>query len=353
MARRLMKSALAAALHWSGAARPRADLPLILGYHRVVADFDASARTAIPSLLVSTATLERHIDWLARRYEFVSLDDAAHVVEQGGGKRPSAVLTFDDGYRDVYENAFPLLQRKGIPCAVFVVTGPTGTGELLLHDELYLLVSRCFGLWRAPGRDLARALDACGADAEVAARIARDAHCPYSATRAVLTQLDAGRIRRLVDHLREGARIPAAETEGMALMDWSMVVEMRRAGHVIGSHTCSHAYLTQETTDGVEAELHQSRYELQRRLGEEVAHVAYPNGDFNGAIADAAERVGYRYGYTVCGCRDARRPLMTIPRRMAWERSGFGARGFSTSVFACETGGYFDRWTGCSRAHAT
>lgn len=356
MSRGLIKTGIAGALHYTGldrliGARGRPDsLPLILGYHRVVDDFAASARHTIPAMLVSTRTLERHIDWLARRYEFIALDDAAERFRSGPRGRPAAVLTFDDGYRDVYENAFPLLQRKGIPAAVFVVTSVTGTGGLLLHDELFLLLQRCFRLWVAPADGLVAVLEQAGVDAGTRHAVAAEAGTPYAATRALLTGLSQPTLRALVARLSERARIPQQELDGLALMDWQMVSAMHRAGHAVGSHTRTHAYLTNEDPDAVAAELRGSRAELDRCAGIDTVHFAYPNGDFNAQVAAAAATAGYRYAYTTCTCNGVTAPEFAIPRRMAWERSGIGSGDrFSSAVFHCETRGVFDLVSGCGR----
>src|SRR5262245_25879227 len=57
--------------------------PFVVCYHRVVENFDRSRRGAIPSMLISSAMLERHIDWMARRYSFVSLDELGRGLESG------------------------------------------------------------------------------------------------------------------------------------------------------------------------------------------------------------------------------------------------------------------------------
>src|SRR5207302_2532584 len=107
----------------------------------VVENFDSSRKTAIPSMLISTTMLERHIDWMAKRFSIVSLDDIGRQMESGlAFERPTAAITFDDGYSDVYHHAYPLLKRKGIPGAVFVVTGLVGTGRPQTFDRLYLLL---------------------------------------------------------------------------------------------------------------------------------------------------------------------------------------------------------------------
>src|SRR6478752_443816 len=108
----------------SGARR----VPLVLGYHRVVENFASSAETSIPSLLVSRQMLERHLDWIGKRYRFVDLNELGARLESGDIEdKPIAAVTFDDGYSDFYDQARPLLQKKGIPAAVFVVTGLVGT----------------------------------------------------------------------------------------------------------------------------------------------------------------------------------------------------------------------------------
>jgi len=71
-------------------------MPFIVGYHRVVDNFERNASRAIPPMLISAAMLERHLDWLGRRFEFVSLDEVGFHLESGRRfKRPAAAITFD------------------------------------------------------------------------------------------------------------------------------------------------------------------------------------------------------------------------------------------------------------------
>ena len=222
--RQVFKSALAGALYYSGADRligrgGRDTTPLILGYHRVCPDFETSVRSAIPSMLVSADTFERHIDLLARRYTFVTLDEAASRIREGRPGPPAAVITFDDGYRDVYEQAFPVLQRKGIPSAVFVVSGVAGTGSLLLHDELYLLLLTGFRVWSEPSRELRWTLEAAGLEEAAAAQVTAEVVTPYEATRALLSWLPHALLLSVVERLRGTIDLPERELGAMALMD--------------------------------------------------------------------------------------------------------------------------------------
>src|SRR5437016_402444 len=123
MLRSLAKTCIACGYSWSGAGRwfkgtdPTA-MPFIVGYHRVVENFNESARRSIPSMLIAARTFEKQLDWIGRRFHFVSLDDIAfHLENERPFSTPAAAITFDDGYADVYHNAFPILKRKGIPAA--------------------------------------------------------------------------------------------------------------------------------------------------------------------------------------------------------------------------------------------
>src|SRR5438093_11717919 len=164
--RGVIKTGIAQAFRWSGASSVIRVLigsrhtPLVVGYHRVVEHLPPAGGDDIPAMLISRRMLQRHFEWIGRRFRFVSLEELGARLEEGRAfDRPVAAVTFDDGYRDVYENAFPLLKRKGIRASVFVVTSRVGTDQACTHDVLYLLLERAFATWPDPRLDLARILE--------------------------------------------------------------------------------------------------------------------------------------------------------------------------------------------------
>ncbi|OLD69749.1 MAG: hypothetical protein AUI45_06735 [Acidobacteria bacterium 13_1_40CM_2_56_11] len=219
MLRRLTKTGIACALHWTGANKligvlnGSRNMPLVLGYHRVVEDYAASADHYMPAMLISRRTLERHLDWLGQRYRFLSLDELGARLESGEPfDKPVAAITFDDGYRDVYDHAFPLLKRKGIPSAVFVVTDLIGTSRLQIYDKLYLLLARAFSTWRSVPCDLARLLHSVGislpglemGEVKPLRYPARD---PYTAMRILFTALPQAELYRVIEALETEVEI--------------------------------------------------------------------------------------------------------------------------------------------------
>lgn len=353
--RGFIKTAAAKALCGTGADRllrarsAAANGALVVGYHQVVEDC-ARSGGSIPSMIVSARTLERQLDWVGRRFRFISLDELGEHLESGApADRSLAAVTFDDGYRDVYEHAFPLLQRKGIPAAIFVVTDLVGTSRLQTHDRLHLVLARLLGQPGGAGRLLQRLADL-GLRLPVLNRVSAGGP-RYTALRALLEGLTATRLEHVLQALGEGVQ---GETDFPELrpLTWEMVGEMRRAGITIGSHTRSHALLTHESRNRVRDEVSGSRLELESRLGPPVRHFAYPSGRFNAPVVDEVAAAGYRFAYTTCRHRDRRRPLLTVPRRVLWENSSRdGAGRFSPAILLCQVQGVFDLASRCRQDH--
>lgn len=345
--RRRIKSVVATALCRTGAtsaldAVRRRSTPLVLGYHRVVANFEREARRAMPAMLVSTAMLERHLDWIGRSHEFASLDDIGRSIDGATQpRRPLAAVTFDDGYRDVYEEAFPLLKRKGIPAAVFVVSDLVGTDALQLHDELYLLLGQALTRWPASATEIVRRLSSSGSIApRKVGRIARMTGDAAGLTLMLLRAMPRDDVRSLVETLRVDVGPLENTDRGLLPLDWPMLREMRASGVTIGSHTRTHTLLRKEGRDRQIKETSESKRTLESHLGAPVAHFAYPDGSFNPSAVRAVAAAGYEFAYTTCAHRDALHPELTVPRCLLWEKSSVDASGqFSPDILDCQTRG--------------
>lgn len=354
--RRLLKGTFASTLHHLsldtliGRSSAGANDPLIICYHRVVPDFKDAATRAMPSLLVGTAMFEQQLDWLARHYDMVSLDElfAQRLRQPSVLRRRQASITFDDGYADFYWNAFPILKRMNIPSSVFVVTDLVGTQNLQIHDELYLLLSLYFAqpidAVNAAGDPLAEQLD-----------IALAMHGePFPATRYLLALFSQQDVRQMVALLR--TRVGVSEQSRLELqsLDWDMLRTLHEQGVTIGSHTRSHALLPHHGDRRVADELAGSRRQIGMQLGTPAKFLAYPDGQFDERIACAAEMAGYTGALTICNHRSHERPRYSASRRVLWENASIGTNGhFSPAVMSCLVHGVFNLSSRCPQDHAS
>ncbi len=169
------------------------------------------------------------------------------------------------------------------------------------------------------------------------------------AVSSLLVSLPQAEIVRIAESLESEVKIRHSALETHLPLTWDMIGEMHRAGITIGSHTRNHAVLINETFEKILDETQGSREELERRLGTPIRHIAYPDGQFNTDVLEAAA-MNYRFGYTTCRHRDPLYPLLTIPRLQLWENACLDSRGgFSPAILKCLARG---RWPmSCHRDH--
>ena len=325
--------------------------PLVLGYHRVVDDFEAEARDEMASMLISVKMFERHLDCIGRHYKFVTLDDIGHRLASGiPFTERVAAVTFDDGYRDVYEHAVPLLKRKGIPAAIFVVTDLVGQPSWQTHDKLYHLLAKAFETWRHPRRELAALMQSLHLPADHVIRQRTATRTASRAVSAVLPGLPQADVYRLMDGIENAVgngfhHIPQSVT-------WEMLVDMQRTGFTVGSHTRSHVSLPMETPERIADELTVSKREIEQHLVAPVDHFAYPGGQFTSDIVAAVANAGYRYAYTACQHDVPAHATLTIERLLLWEGSSVDADGqFSPAILNCQAHDLWPPVRRCERIH--
>lgn len=354
MLREFTKTSIAIGAHCSGLTRLLGNrrwrvqrLPLVVSYHRVVQDFEASGRHAIAPMLTSAATFERHLDWIGRHYEFATLDEVSEAMALGQpGPRPLAAVTFDDGYRDVYSHAYPILKRKGIPSAVFVVSDVVGTSHLQIHDEIYLLLSKFMALCS----DGTEALlgDVTGRIPGQRATLPSE---PFALTRVLLENLNQDELVEVIRLMRTRVPVTREETEGLMSLTWDMLGEMSAHDVTIGSHTKSHALLTNEPAHKASEEIIRSREDLSDRLADRIDYFAYPDGRFDAQTVEWVREAGYRAAFTTCVHRDVHYPHLTVPRLVLWERACHDCLdAFSGPIMSCLANGIFDH-TKCKVEH--
>lgn len=111
---------------WLSARAGRAPLVVLL-YHRVADD-------AANPWTIAAAEFARHVDWLQRHYELVSLSEIQRRMTAPRNDAPAVAVTFDDGYAENCHQALPLLIRRGVPCTYFVCSRAVLEGRPFEHD---------------------------------------------------------------------------------------------------------------------------------------------------------------------------------------------------------------------------
>ena len=333
--KRSLKSAAApvarlfAKLRQSTSRNSHANEVMILGYHRVAADAVSAERDAIYGLVTSAKTFEQHLELVREEYEVLPLGEAVKVVRgERQTARPVAAITFDDGYRDLYDEAWPILKRLGMPATIFLPTAYIGTSKLLDHDRIYWLALKA----HERELDLTSLLTGAGLPAEKVSAIAADPR-PLSLADHIV-YLPSETRERIMSSLENVLGSDLGRPTGTELLTWEMVAEMSETGISFGSHTDHHPVLTLEAEADIERELLNSKRALEEHIRRPSYHFAYPNGRHNTTIKRLLSRIGFDVAVTTERRFNHRGDdLLTLGRVCLCEESTRGLLGqYSSSV---------------------
>lgn len=291
--KRAIKS-VAATAAIAGINRARPGSVNIFAYHRVVADIEKAERDAIYGIVISTDTFRRHCELLTLAYDVVSLEAATKFLKDGRkAARPLAVITFDDGYLDFYEQAFPVLRDLGLPATAFLPTACIGKSKPLAHDRIFWLLK----LSLQKSVPLAAALLRAGVAGKLAAEIGSSRNLLQMTDLLVYMRNDL-RERVIVELESEiGADLDSYPAE-YQLLDWEMIREMSRHKIDFGSHTLNHVVLPLEDDSVGNEEIAASKAAIEQQTAANIVSFAYPNGEYTPRIRQHAARAGYAIAVT-------------------------------------------------------
>jgi peptidoglycan/xylan/chitin deacetylase (PgdA/CDA1 family) len=269
----------------------------VLAYHRVLPTFNESTFSFDTELIsANQSDFDWQMAYVARHFEPVSCQQVVNAIE--GGKplpKRAMMVTFDDGYLDNYEVAFPILKKQGVPALFFVSTGYVGTDEIFWFDQLvYCLLHTQVAHFEldalnqtiTPGPNRIERI----AKAHQLLRLIK--YLPNTQRLEVLEQIKTrSQVTLLPEH-----RIQAQA------MTWAHIQEMAKAGMEFGSHSVTHPILaTIHDPQKLSFELEQSKSDLEAHLGQPILSIAYPVGNFNALnnqVLKATQQAGYRLGFT-------------------------------------------------------
>jgi len=261
-----LKSALVSLLRRSRLVSPLRErlggAGVILVLHEIHDDLACELMTGCsPSLLTVVVNSLRRDGW-----DIVGLDEALRRIAHGVAATPFAVLTFDDGYRDTLSRALPVLERLQAPFTVYVPTGA-------VTRELYA--------WWLALRALFRSHEAVAIECMGRRFECSDLAGKIAALKAAASWVhqDYRRKFQLVPTFAAHSISPAALAEEYFLDRDELRALARHPLVTIGAHTTSHAALSTLEPGQARCEMADNKIYLERLLGADVTHFAYPYGD--------------------------------------------------------------------------
>lgn len=221
---------------------------------------------------------EEQIRLLQSSYNVISLTQLVTLLLENKIRGNEVVITFDDGYKNNYENAFPILQKYNVPAIVFLATDYIANDKWLWVDKIEWIIDKT--------STLKLSIDTL--KKEYAIDSPQQKKQALATIKATLKAGHPNLSNQVIKELHDKTGLPEIPPFGdFAYLSWHEIAEMSKAGIEFGAHTKSHPILSKIPIEDARDEILSSKQIIEKMINKPIEHFCYPNGkiaDINDAI---------------------------------------------------------------------
>lgn len=287
------------------------------------------ARSRFPRIKgLDRALFVGQLDYLSRHYTVVSCEDVVDCWLNGGTLPPrAALLTFDDGFIDHYDVAFPLLAERNWRGAFYPIGMGSSAGQLVdVHKIHFLLASVvddrvvyqevCDLLDELRPRHGLESTESLRERFYQTNRLGDSAETNFI-KRVLQKGLPEAARSEIVDFLfRRHVTADEAAFAAELYASPAMLREMRQAGMHIGNHAWSHRWLAELPSEEARSEVRKGdAFLTELGVPAEGRTICYPYGNSNASVEQDMAQLGYALGFSSrFDLAEPKRERFTIPR---------------------------------------
>ncbi len=261
-------------------------LPRIFMYHR----FSMEDYSTGP--IVSAFNFEWQLQQIKKGpWTVMSLSEYVHLRRKNLKIPPyTVILTVDDGYRDFYDVAFPLLHKYKLPATFFATTAFVNKEIWLWHDRLHYVIEK------TKIKEVDVSFDHRTIRLRTATMTEKNETWQKLSDFVIeIPDEKKWQVVQLVEDKLE-VDVPDIPPHNYAAASWSELKEMAENDIEIGGHTVTHPVLSQVKAQNLKFELTGPRRIMNEKIGIDIQTFCYPNGrdaDINSTVLKIVREIGY------------------------------------------------------------
>lgn len=243
----------------------------ILTFHRVIPPLASPRIHNHQGLEVSPEHLEEVIRFfLKRSYRFLSLDQLQATLDRGDSDQKFVVFTFDDGYQDVWQYAYPIFQQYKIPFAIYISTNfPDQTAILWWYMLEDFVLRKDYISFCLSGKTY---------DISCSSQEGKEAAF-VRLRQIILNEPDQLRLPGILKAIFGDLYSDLMQNSQSLSLSWEQIRSLNQNPLVtIGAHTVNHYPLSQLDGSMLREEVEGSRLRIEQEIQTPVRHFAYPFG---------------------------------------------------------------------------
>jgi peptidoglycan/xylan/chitin deacetylase (PgdA/CDA1 family) len=266
------------------------DCLTVLAYNRIAEIESPRYAYYKPNVSATPEMFAKQMKYVSEHFNVITLETLnAHI--QNGNLLPqnSLLITFDDGYLDNYQHAFPVLRAYNLPAVMFLVTSRMTNPSPLWWDDI------AYRFFHSDQR-------------KVTIPYIGEFHLSSHGQREAACNTFIQQVKYLPDNLRDIAFRSIHEClpidmsdQGPQFVSWDQVRKLSSSGISCQPHTVTHPILSRIPIGQIYWEIRQSSEDVERETGIKPIAFAYPNGhdaDFNHETIDAVAENKFCMAFT-------------------------------------------------------
>lgn len=265
----------------------------------------------------STRDFEKQITHLVKNYKIISLDEIVHMIKNRRTLRRCVAITFDDGFRDNYEIAYPILRKYNIPATIFLTTSYIDSGTapwFIKFRYIFMKTEKNELRFRLDEKNILFPMHTKKAKFAASDRVmAYLKSCPNEQRLSLLDKLYK--------------KLEVNEFQGIdnLMLTWKQIKVMASHGISFGAHTVNHPILSRISIEMAEKEILNSKNTIEEEIGKPVTSFAYPfgkNPQYTPQIFPILQKLQFKCAFTT-GLRSNthKMNLFELNRPSPWEFS--------------------------------
>jgi len=223
-------------------------------------------------------TFEKFCFYIKKKYKVISLEELNSKALSNDFSY--AIITFDDGHKEIIEKAYPILNRLHLPFNVNIDTEILETGEPQDFVKVYDVLNKT----KHPLKIKLPSFDVIDLSDKTPLQI-------ESLFTSLLSEMTRAKRNLFINEFIEFTKFNRADFS--AMLSKEDIALLYKNGVEIGSHSHTHAILPNLSKEEIEYELSHSKNILEGIIKSKITTIAFPNGKTNSEVEVISKKLGY------------------------------------------------------------
>lgn len=259
---------------------------------------------------IDSTIFKQHIAHFKKRYKIISIDEAVFMVENNKSFNNHLVITFDDGFKELYEIVFPILKEDNIPACTYLISNCVDNNDLMWRNKLEHIINT------TSSQKLKIGVEKLVENFDLPEVKKNETIMQWSFNSWKMSEKE-NYVNFLWEELIE-LKLEDFLKNNKPYLSSSQIIEMSNNGWIFGNHTKSHPILSRLNSHELYSEIVDTKEELEKKLKIPIVHFSYPFGNKpNQKTFDLLIKENQKSFKSICGTRNQ---LNNFKNPLTWER---------------------------------